>query len=84
MIRFPVTFAALAVLASSLRAHECRRVGAVQHPKRAGPRNRRDRSNGALVAPINFNIPTATPATYKVFVVDDRSQYPVNVNLTVQ
>ena len=40
-------------------------------------------SNGALVAPINFNVPNTTPATYKIFVIDDRSRYPVNVSLTV-
>jgi hypothetical protein len=40
-------------------------------------------ASGALVAPISFKIPPVTPAAYKVFVSDDRSQYPVNATLTV-
>lgn len=40
-------------------------------------------SSGALVAPISFKIPAVTPAAYRVFVSDDRSQYPVNATLTV-
>ena len=40
-------------------------------------------ASGALVAPITFKIPTSTPAAYRIFAIDDRSQYPVNAALTI-
>jgi hypothetical protein len=40
-------------------------------------------STGALTAPISFSVPSVGPGTYKVYAVDNRSQYPVSMPFTV-
>lgn len=40
-------------------------------------------ASGNLSAPIAFAVPNVLPATYRIYVVDDRSQFPVSAAFTV-
>jgi hypothetical protein len=35
------------------------------------------------MSPVSFTVPNMSAADYRVYVVDDLSQYPVNVGFTV-